>query len=225
MSSEKSSEKKVAKKPREQITSSAKKYLKEQSEEVKYYLELTKKSLAFKHCLPRQRLFVINYILCNGNAGRAALMSGCESKYYYVVAAKWMKEPKIQKAIQEFWEIVFGDKITKIERQMIDTLYRRAFTNRLKYFNEDGTMKDGITEETMGEDHVIIDGMERKYYGKDADVSVVVYKLADRDSALKQLQSLLGLGQRNINITTNNEQKTGVLYAPPEATEAEWEES
>ena len=56
-------------------------------------------------------------------------------------------------------------------------------------------------------------------------MSVIVYKLADRDSALTQLQSLLGLGQRNINITTNNEQKTGVLYAPNEATEAEWEES
>lgn len=217
--------KKQAKSPmREQRTSSVNRYLEDQSDDVKYYTELTKKSIAFRKCTPRQRLFVINYILSNGNASQAAKLSGCTSKYYTQVAAKWMKEDKIQKAIKEFWEIVFGDKITKIERHMIDTLYRRAFTNRLKYFNSDGTMKAGITEETMGEDHVIIDGIEKRYFGKDADRSVIIYKLADRDSALKQLQSLLGLGQQNISITTQ-EKTSGVLYAPAEVTEAEWEEA
>lgn len=197
-------------------------YMAEANQEQQYYLELTKKSQAFKVCTPRQRYFVINYVLCNGNASKAAVMSGCTSKYYGKQAALWMKEEKVQNAIHEFWEIVFGDKINKIERHMIDALYRRAFSNRWEYFNKDGTLKEGLVfPDDLGEDHILVDGIERKFYGKDADVSVIVYKLADRDSAFRQLQSVLGLGTKNISLTT--EQTTGVLISPGIIEAEEWE--
>ena len=101
--------------------------MKEASAEQQYYLELTKKSEAFKACTPRQRFFIINYVITGGNASKAMVLSGTTSKYYAQQAAKWMKEDKIQNAIHQFWEIVFGDKIDKIERNLIDALYRRAF--------------------------------------------------------------------------------------------------
>jgi len=197
-------------------------YLAQANEEQRYYLELTKKSPAFKACLPRQRFFVINYVLCNGNATKAMVLTDCTSKYYAQTAARWMKEDRVQNAIHEFWEIVFGDKINKIERHMIDALYRRAFSNRWEYFNKDGTLKEGlIFPDDLGEDHIIVDGIEQKFYGRDADVVVTVYKLADRDSAFRQLQTVLGLGTKNISLTT--EQTTGVLAVPGIIEAEEWE--
>jgi hypothetical protein len=200
-------------------------YRAESNHEQQYYLELTKKSPAFKACSPRQRFFVINYVLCGGNASKAMVLSGTTSRYYAQTAAKWMKEDRIQNAIHEFWEIVFGDKINKIERNLIDALYRRAFTNRWDYFNKDGSLKEGIKfPHDLGEDHVIIDGIEKKYYGKDADVEVVVYKLADRDTAFRQLQSMLGLDNKNINLRSNRQDKsTGVLVTPGIIEADDWE--
>jgi hypothetical protein len=154
------------------------------------------------------------------------VLTGTTSKYYGQQAALWMKDEKIQNAIHEFWETVFGDKIDKIERNLIDALYRRAFSNRWKYFNKDGTLKDSINSlEDLGEDHIIIDGIEKKYYGKDADREVTVYKLADRDSAFRQLQSMLGLDNKNINLKTNEEgnKSTGVLAVPGIIEADDWE--
>lgn len=200
-----------------------KEYIKELDDERQYYIELMTKSPAFRAITPKQRLFVVNYVLVGGNASKAAVLSGCTSRYYGQQAGKWMKSEKISNAIREFWEIVFGDKIDKIERNLIDALYRRAFTNRWVYFNKDGTLKDKYKSlEDLGEDHIIVDGIEKKYYGKDADISVTIYKLADRDSAFKQLQSMLGLDTKNINLN-NTTATTGVLQVPGIAESAEWE--
>jgi hypothetical protein len=202
-----------------------KQYLEEASDDRQYYMELMKKSDAFKAINPRQRLFCINYVLTGGNASQASVLSGCTSKYYAQQGAKWMAQDVIQQAIREFWEIVFGDKIDKIERNLIDALYRRAFSNRWQYFNKDGTLKDKIHSlEDLGEDHVLIDGIETKFYGKDADISVTVYKLADRDSAFKQLQSILGLDTKNINLA-NTTATTGVLQVPGVVEADKWDES
>lgn len=165
---------------------------------------------------------MINYVLCNGNASKAAVLTGCTSKYYTQTAARWMKEEKIQNAIHEFWEVVFGDKINRIERHLIDSLYRRAFSNRWEYFDKDGRLKEGlIFPDDLGEDHVIVDGIEKRFYGRDADVEVIIYKLADRDSAFRQLQSMLGLGSKNIAVQTD--QTTGVLAVPGIIEAEEWE--
>lgn len=202
-----------------------KQYMEQVDEERKYYLELMSKSASFKALTPRQRLFCVNYVLTGGNGSQAVILSGCTSKYYGQQAARWMKEDRVQQAIREFWEIVFGDKIDKIERNLIDALYRRAFSNRWQYFNKDGTLKDKIRSlEDLGEDHVLIDGIEKKFYGKDADISVTVYKLADRDSAFKQLQSILGLDTKNINLA-NTTATTGVLQVPGVVEADKWDES
>jgi len=218
-------ENKIIKKTQQSRNGVYRDYISQSNSEQKYYLELTKKSEAFKSCSPRQRYFVINYVICNGNASKAAVMSGCTSKYYAVQAAKWMKQEEVQNAIHDFWEIVFGDKINRIERMLIDAYYRRAFTNRFKYFNTDGTLKAGITEESLGEDHIIIDSIETKYYGKDADRAVVVYNLANRDNAFKQLQSMLGLDVKKIDVKTDNTtQTTGVLEVPGIINAEKWED-
>lgn len=196
-------------------------YLNQASEESKYYLELTKKSEAFKACKPRERLFVVNYVLYNADVPKAMVMSGCTSKYYSQLGSKWMKKETIQQAIHEFWEIVFKDKISRIERMLVDHLYRRAFSSRAKYFTKDGALKPGLTLEDLGEDECIIDGIEKKYYGKEADVCVTIYKIADRNQAYTQLQKILGLDINRISVSTD-QKTTGVLKVPEMITKEEW---
>ena len=53
-----------------------KQYLEEASDDRQYYMELMKKSDAFKAINPRQRLFCINYVLTGGNASQASVLSG-----------------------------------------------------------------------------------------------------------------------------------------------------
>lgn len=197
-------------------------YKKEATAEQQFYLELTRKSEAFKACSPRQRFFVINYVLAGGNASRAMALTDMKSKYYSQQGARWLKQENVQNAIQEFWETVFADKINRIEKNLIDALYRRAFTNRWQYFNKDGTLKkDLVFPDDLGEDHIIVDGIEKRFFGKDADREVVVYKLADRDFAFRQLQSLVGLDSKNINLKTDV--TSGVLVTPGIIDSDEWE--
>jgi len=189
--------------------------------ETKYYLARMKKTTAFKVCSTKQRLFVINYVQNLGDLKSTMRAMGNTSENYGVLAHQIMKRDKVQKAIAMFWEVVFGDKINNIPKTMVDQLYRRAFTQRSKYFTKEGRLKDGLELEDLGPDECIIDGIEQKYYGKDADVKVIVYKLADRNVAYRELQKLMGL---NITKAANEVQTSGVLKVPGLVEESEWEE-
>lgn len=196
-------------------------YMKEASEESKFYLARMKKSQAFRACSPRERLFAINYVLHQGDVSLTMKATGATSKYYSRQAHMILKRDKVQLAIREFWDALFLDKIDKIQKVMLDQLYRRAFTARSKYFDKYGHLKDDLTLEDLGPDECIIDGIETKFYGKDADVRETVFKLADRNVAYRELQKLLGLDKKN-TITNAGKKTTGVLKVAPPIKEEEW---
>lgn len=200
--------------------------------ELDYYSRLLKGKAEFRDLTNKEIEFVVNYILLNGNSLKALEMTfPYETKGLADKAKKLLERNDITNAISAFWKTMYADKIQRIEKGILDTFYRRAFTNPFKYFNLDGTLKDGITAEDIGDDYVIIDGVEKKVYmnNKTGEMKeVVVYKLADRDKAFDRLQKILGLDVTKISIIGDlnvKEQTSGVLRIPSEITEAEWEEA
>lgn len=189
------------------------------TEEAKFYVQQMKKSPAFKSCTPRERLFAINYVLYQGDVTQTMIMTGSTSKYYSKQAHDILKKDKVQEAIKAFWEVMFEDKVEKVQKLLLDQLFRIAFTPRYKYFNKKGELKPGLELEDLGADECLIEGIEQKYYGKDADVCVVVYKLADRNQARRELKDLLRIDSLNNSDRDNN---TGVLKVPISLNEDEW---
>lgn len=203
-----------------------------QKKEQDYYSKVLKGTKEFKALTNKEIEFVVNYILLNGNSLRALEMTYPQETGNLANKAKrLMAKQEIQDAIASFWKIMYADKIQRIEKGILDTYYRRAFTNPFKYFNLDGTLRDGVTAEDIGDDYVIIDGVEKKIYTNNRTGEmreVLVYKLADRDKAFDRLQKLLGLDVTQINIIGDlnvKDQTSGVLRIPEEVTEAEWEET
>lgn len=197
-----------------------------------YYSRLLRSRAEFNELTNKELEFVVNYNLFNGSSLRAYEATfPKDTRNIGEKARKLMERTDILNAINAFWKTLYADKIQRIEKGFIDTLYRRAFTNPFKYFNLDGTLKDGITEEDIGDDFVIIDGVEKKVYTNNRTgemKEVVVYKLADRDKAFDKLQKVLGLDVTKISIIGDlnvKEQTSGVLRIPTEITEAEWEEA
>ena len=138
----------------------------------------------------KQVLFLANYISNGFNAGKAYLeVPGRNAKIStaYVAGCNTLKRPKIQKAF-EYWKDLSIDELKgKIEPVIADQYFKRATYDITTFQNDDGTFK--ALKEIPAEWRCCIDGTEQKYYGKEANVCVVISKLADRDKAMKELSN------------------------------------
>ena len=203
---------------------------KQRKEMINYYTKLMKKSPAYSVCTPTQRLFVICMVLNSGiplRAMREVFKLQVKERTdgdCSTVAVKMMKDPRVINAIKEFWELLHHDKLNDIEKKLVDLYWRQAFSSRSKYFNLDGTLKKGVTYESLGEDECLVEGIEKKYFGRDADVETVVYKLADRTKAADALRRMTGLDINRISILDDKGLLTnGVLRVPQEQSKEDWE--
>jgi len=209
----------VKQNPREE---KRRKLAKEAKEQTNFYLELLKKKPEFTILKPKEREFVVNYVLYQGDWEKALIMSGMTSEYYYKLGARYCQKEKIQVAIELFRDIVLGDKIVEIANKLIDQNERIAFTKRAKYFDAKGQLKEGLTLDDLGEDDCLVDSIERKWYGKDADKEVIIIKWADRGASRRELTKLLEISAGTFKKTNINKQQ-GVLFSPPELMKEEWE--
>lgn len=96
-----------------------------------------------------------------------------------------LNRDKIQEAIKRFMEMLIQPYQEKFKVMLLDTYYRRAFYRVDSFYHEDGELKN--LEEIEEEEMVVIDGVDTKYFGKDAERKVISYKLADRSQALRTL--------------------------------------
>jgi hypothetical protein len=99
-----------------------------------------------------------------------------------------------------------------LEPALLNQLKKRAFYDVTKFFNDNGKMKK--LSEIDEEWRCCIDGIERKFYGKDADVSVVVLKLADKDKSMDRLEKYINMIEEkgnDINLNISGETKINLL--------------
>lgn len=159
------------------------------------YWDLKKNNIPNKHIL-----FVAEY-LTNGfketdayivtvarknasNGSRAA--AGVE-------ACRILKKPKIADAVREMMGIWLDEKKQKLEKEIIEVLYKRAFYDPEKLVTESGAPAFTKWSDVPEDMRVCVDSIETRAYGKDADTRITIMKLANRENAMRELSKYIAL--------------------------------
>jgi hypothetical protein len=100
-----------------------------------------------------------------------------------------LNQRSISIAVARFKEQVLAPYRDTIETQILAVLQARAFSKPTDFFNTDGSVKR-LDQIDAGKLHAI-ESITTDYKGKDAQLKVVQYKIADKSTAIKQLIDLL----------------------------------
>lgn len=146
---------------------------------------------------PQQMSFVYYYCLNDFDEKKAVELSDY-SKNVNVKAL--FNNDKVKKAIAIYMNAVLAQHKTHILHKAIDVLSKRAFYDPFMFYDTDGQPKFSTMEDVPVEWRVVVDGIEQKFWGKDAMQTSVILKLADRQSAIKELTKLLELSKETIEI-------------------------
>jgi hypothetical protein len=100
-----------------------------------------------------------------------------------------LNQRSISIAVARFKEQVLAPYRDVIETQILAVLQARAFSKPTDFFNTDGSAKR-LDQIDQGKLHAI-ESITTDFKGKDAQIKVVQYKIADKSMAIKQLVELL----------------------------------
>jgi len=126
-------------------------------------------------------------------------LRGVTEKTAYQSGNALLQIQHIKKAINMLINRAFDALKPILKKEIIETLRLRAFYDVAAFVNEDGTAKK-INEIDKSLRKSVIDGVERKHYGKDGNEIETVLKLANRDKALTEIIAIINL----INKVENN---------------------
>ena len=112
----------------------------------------------------------------------------------HLKSLKIVNRPTIKTAIQRFVDATMAPYQDRIRYQLLDVWRARAFYDLAVFYYPDGSAKP--LSEIPREYRQAIDSITEDFKGKNADVRVVNYKLADRSQASKNLQELLTGGSK-----------------------------
>jgi hypothetical protein len=104
-----------------------------------------------------------------------------------------LKTDGMREALRIFLEIWLAERKGKLETKIIDVLMARAFYDIADFINADGSPKFESLEDVPEAKRCVIDGIETRSYGKDADKQHTVLKLADREKAIEKLSAYIKL--------------------------------
>lgn len=157
--------------------------------------------------ISRHILFLAEY-MSNGMNGSEAYIkhiarknaSEASRKSCGVHASAILAKPEILEAIKEIFDIWLAEKKVKLEKEIIAVQYARAFYDPTMFVDADGQARIKDVNKIPEKWRPAIDGIEAKYYGKDADRKVVVFKLADRTKALQELSKYIQLYQDSLGL-------------------------
>lgn len=140
---------------------------------------------------PRELRFVAVYC-SNGFRGKEACKdSGYSGNAETLRSLAWamLRRPHIAVAIRRFIDLVIQPYKDRLEYEVLARYYKRATYDIADFYFDDGAIKPlNEIPEDMRE---IIDGVNIRYYGKEAEKRVVEYSLPNRDTALKMLYQMV----------------------------------
>lgn len=165
---------------------------------------------------PKEIMFLSLYIN-NGFNGRQAYLDSIAREGTTIEAAttqanQTLRKPNVSAAFTAWKELYIEVTKEMLEPAILNQLKKRAFYDILTFTDSDGNFKQ--LNEIEDEWRCCIDGVERKYYGKDADVCVVVSKLADRDKAMDKLEKYIDMIKEkgnNFNVNVDGDLKIEIL--------------
>jgi hypothetical protein len=137
--------------------------------------------------LPKEMLFISHYCT-NGFIGYQAAKSAGYKGSVVTLSARagaLLKRDNVQQAVKAFIDSVLKPFKDRLEYEVLDAYYKRATYKVTDFFDDNGhalPLSD-IPKEWV----CCIDGVEKRYFGKDASRTVVTYLLPNRDTALQML--------------------------------------
>lgn len=149
------------------------------------------KKLSLKHIL-----FISHYITNGFNATDAYANSIARKNARRTSCAthglETVKRPEIQDAIKIVIDKWLGEKKLKLEKEIIDRLYVKAFYSPEMFINPNGTARFKSWEDIPEKYRCCVEGIEVKYFGKNIGEKVVI-KLADQYRAMAELSKYIEL--------------------------------
>jgi hypothetical protein len=151
-------------------------------------------------------MFVAEYVTNGFNATEAYMRSiarkgskreGAQSHAVGIVA-----DSRVAEAIKIVIEAWLGEKRLKLEKKIVDQLYRRAFYDPSMFVKPNGVVNFKEWEEIPEEWRCCIDGIEKKKYwhGKESSEDVIILRMANRDKAREELSKYIVL-YKEISVT------------------------
>lgn len=145
----------------------------------------------------KQRKFAYFYILNNMNGVEAAKYAGYkvhkgknEYMHCQVIASQNLNKLIIIEAIEKIANKIIKNR-KALEQRLFDIWFSQATYDPSIFFNPDGELKFKTWEEIPEKYRCCIEGMEIKYYGKDAQRKIIALKLVDKKFAQDKLDKYI----------------------------------
>lgn len=157
----------------------------------------------------REVHFAAEYLTNGFNAGKAWTVATGDvfKKIHYQVAANrgsdMLRNVHVQQLISDYTTAWLRGKAYELEHNVLETLEAMAFSDISMFLNPDGSPKFKSWDEIPPTLRRCIDGMERKFYGRDANRSTLNITLAKRSDALKAIANYVAI-MRNGPLAQNS---------------------
>ena len=108
---------------------------------------------------------------------------------FKTVVHRVQNNPKVKEAVRRIIAVQLEPYRTVGMAKIFDQLWKRCFYDIDIFYDENGELKP--LKDVPEEWRCIVDGIDRKFFGKDALVEVKTYQLPNRDMNIKFLYSIL----------------------------------
>lgn len=113
------------------------------------------------------------------------ITNGHLSKTQYNKVAEIIRKDEVKQLLRRGIQKKMSESLDNLDGKLLDTYIMRAFYDPADFIDDNGDPK--TLSEIDENKRCVVDGVEKKYYGKDADEYTITLKLANRDQALKVL--------------------------------------
>lgn len=137
--------------------------------------------------------FAVEYLSNGFDAGKAYLeVFPKESPRRAAICGQgYLRRPTVQKILAEYTTAWLRGRVSFLEKEILDTTMARALYDPAMFLNPDGTAAFSSWDDIPECYRRCIEGIDVKFWGKDADRQSITFNLANRSEALVQLTKLL----------------------------------
>lgn len=139
----------------------------------------------------REYKYIAVYCTNGFKGGEACAAAGYKGSKDTLRGLSWalQKRPHVMEAVKRFIDSVITPYKAKLEYEILHMYYQRAFYDISVFYDDDGRIRP--LDEVDVEWRCCVDGVEERYFGKDANRRVITYQLANRDTALQTLYKMV----------------------------------
>jgi len=152
---------------------------------------------------PKKRMFVLEYCNNKFDKEKALAKLGYVGNSAATTASAWINDSQVQEAIRRYVELILGEGKLRLKKEIFDVWLKRATYDPLMFYDINGEPKIKTLKDIPEEWRCVVDGIEKKYYGKDATTYTIVLKLADKEKALMWLDKFIGMTKEEANVQVN----------------------